>query len=85
MEKHLETRELWRKIVNDMDGEDIHKLLTPEEELRWLRLVVPKLPIPPLTRSEILDRAAIVLAESRGAPPGPSEFASRSRGPKGAL
>jgi hypothetical protein len=64
-------REAWRRIMAAMNADEVHDFLTPEEEMRWLRSLAHHLleitkSVRPLTREEILDRLAIVLAESRG-------------------
>jgi hypothetical protein len=69
-------RKAWRKIVESMDTDQVRDLLTSDEELTWLRsvaqhLLEPTVSTRPLTRDEVLDRIAAVLAESRGEPPIP--------------
>jgi len=69
-------RKAWRKIVESMDTDQVRDLLTSDEELTWLRFVAqhllePSVSTRPLTRDEVLDRIATVLAESRGEPPIP--------------
>jgi hypothetical protein len=66
-------RTAWRKIVESMNADQLHDLLTSDEAVSWLRTVVPRLletskSVPPLTRDEILDHLATVLVESRGEP-----------------
>ncbi len=66
-------REVWRRIMAPMNADQVHDFLTPDEETRWLRSLARHLlettkSVRPLTREEILDRLAIVLAESRGEP-----------------
>ena len=66
-------RKAWRKMVESMNADQIQDLLTSDEELSWLRsvaqhLLEPTISSRPLTRDEVLDRLASVLAESRGAP-----------------
>ena len=66
-------REAWRRIMAAMKADEVHDFLTPDEEMRWLRSLAHHLlqttqSVRPLTREEILDRLAIVLAESRGEP-----------------
>jgi len=60
----------WRKIVESMSADQVQDLLTSDEELTWLRsvarhLLEPTISTRPLTRDEVLDRLAAVLAESR--------------------
>ena|GEM_PF-1885965 len=67
-------RKAWRKIVEPMNTDQVQDLLTSDEELSWLRTVAQHLLEPtvstrPLTRDEVLDRLAAVLAGSRGEPP----------------
>jgi hypothetical protein len=67
-------KKAWRKIVESMNTDQVRDLLTSDEELIWLRSVAQHLLEPivstrPLTRDEVLDRVAAVLAESRGDPP----------------
>jgi len=67
-------REAWRRIMAAMNADEVHDFLTPDEETRWLRSLARHLlettkSVRPFTREEILDRLAIVLAESRGGPP----------------
>jgi hypothetical protein len=67
-------RKAWRKIVESMDTDQVRDLLTSDEELSWLRsvaqhLLEPTVSTRSLTRDEVLDRLAAVLAESRGEPP----------------
>jgi hypothetical protein len=55
-------------------SQQVQDLLTPGEELSWLRsvaqhLLEPTVSARPLTRGEVLDRPAAVLAGSRGEPP----------------
>jgi len=69
-------REAWRRIVAAMNAHEVHDFLTPDEEMCWLRSLAHYLlettkSVRPLTREEILDRLAIVLAESRGEPSTP--------------
>ena len=69
-------REAWRRIAAAMNGDEVHDFLTPDEELRWLHSLADHLleitqSVRPLTRDEILDRLAVVLAESRGEPSTP--------------
>ena len=69
-------REAWRRIVAAMNGDEVHDFLTPNEEMRWLRSLAHHLlqtmkSVRPLTRDEILDRLAVVLAESLGKPSTP--------------
>jgi hypothetical protein len=69
-------REAWRRIVAAMNADEVHDFLTPDEEIRWLRSLAHHLlqttkSVRPLTRDEILDRLAILLAESRGEPSTP--------------
>jgi len=64
----------WRKIIESMSTDQVQDLLTSDEELSWLRTVAQHLLEPtvstrPLTRDEVLDRLAAVLADSRGEPP----------------
>ena len=66
----------WRKIVEAINTDQVRDLLTSDEELTWLRsvaqhLLEPTISSRPLTRDEVLDRLAAVLAESRGEPPIP--------------
>jgi hypothetical protein len=67
-------RKAWRKIVEPMNTEQVQDLLTSDEELSWLRsvaqhLLEPTVSARPLTRVEVHDRLAAVLADSRGEPP----------------
>ena len=69
-------REAWQRIMAAMSADEVHDFLTPDEEVRWLRSLAHHLlettkSVRPLTREEILDRLAIVLAESRGEPSTP--------------
>jgi len=64
----------WRKIHEPMNSDQLRDLVTSDEELSWLRSVAQHLLEPtvssrPLTRDEVLNRLAAVLAESRGEPP----------------
>jgi len=64
----------WRKIIEPMNSDQLRDLVTSDEELSWLRSVAQHLLEPtvssrPLTRDEVLNRLAAVLAESRGEPP----------------
>jgi len=66
-------RKAWRKIIESMSTDRVQDLLTSDEELSWLRsvarhLLEPTVSTLPLTRAEVLDRLAAVLAESREPP-----------------
>ena len=66
-------REAWRRITAAMNADEVRDFLTPDEEMRWLRSLAHHLlettkSVRPLTRDEVLDRLAVVLAESRGEP-----------------
>jgi hypothetical protein len=57
-----------------MQSEEMDNLLTPDEEIRWLRRVSRDVANTPLslrarTREDVLAHLAAVLAESRGDPP----------------
>jgi len=66
-------RDAWRRTLVTMRSEEMDDFLTPDEEIRWLRLVSRDVVKTPLslrarTRQDVLDHLAAVLAESRGDP-----------------
>ncbi len=65
--------EAWRRTLVTMRSEEMDELLTPDEETQWLSLVAGNVVDAPLslralTRQDVLDRLAVVLARSRGNP-----------------